>query len=182
MSYQSDPRHVEAGEARIVREDVAARPVVREAVVRPAVAHEEVMSTTGRTWAPDSVVTGLVGVALLVVGLIAMVRAGFDGPMDDPVVDVVGFTHTATLGIVEAAIGLCLLLSAAARSRGAAMFFGLVLGVGGIVGAVQTDSFRRSLALESGWAWICVVAAAVVVLASLLMPRMWTHRTHVEAV
>jgi len=83
---------------------------------------------------------------------------------------------------VEAAIGLCLLLSAAFLSRGAAIFFGLVLGIGGIVGAVQTDSFRRSLALESGWAWIAVVAAALVVVVSLLLPRMWTSRARVEAV
>jgi uncharacterized membrane protein HdeD (DUF308 family) len=171
MSSQSESQYFETDDGRVVHEDVG----------RPAVARKEV-ATTARTWAPDSVIVGLVGVALVVVGLIAMVRAGLDGPMDDPVVSVAGFTHTATLGIVEAAIGLCLLLSAAVRSRGAAVFFGLVLGIGGIVGAVQTDSFRRSLALESGWAWITVAAAALVVVVSLLLPRMWTRRTRVVAV
>jgi len=172
MSYQPDPRYVEP---------VTAQPVVEEVVTRPVVAEQRV-ATVGRSYAPDSFVVGLIGLALLVVGLIAMVRAGFDGPMDDPVVKVIGFTHTATLGVIEAAIGLLLLICAAARSRGGAIFFGLVLGVGGIVGAVQTDSFRRSLALQSGLAWIAVVAAAVVVLVSLLMPRVATRNTRVEAV
>jgi len=175
MSYQSqsEPRYVQA-EPRYV-EAGTPRPVVEEVVTRPAVAEQRV-ATTGRAFAPDSFVVGLVGLALLVIGLIAMVRAGFDGPMDDPVVNVIGFTHTATLGVIEAAVGLLLLISAAMRSRGGAMFFGLVLGVGGIVGAVQTDSFRRSLALESGLAWLAVAAAAVVVLVSLLMPRVAMSR------
>jgi len=172
MSYQPEPRYVEAA---------TARPVVEEVVTGPAVAEQRV-ATVGRSYAPDSFVVGVVGLAVLVIGLIAMVRAGFDGPMDDPVVKVIGVTHTATLGVLEAAIGLLLLIAAAVRSRGAALFFGLVLGVGGIVGAVQTDSFRRSLALQSGWAWACVAAAAVVVLVSLLMPRVATRNTRVEAI
>jgi hypothetical protein len=181
MSYQPETRYVEAATTRPVVEEVVTRPVVEEVVTRPAVAEQRV-ATTGRSYAPDSFIVGLIGLALLVIGLIAMVRAGFDGPMDDPVVKVLGVTHTATLGILEAAIGLLLLICAAARSRGGAMFFGLVLGVGGIVGAVQTDSFRRSLALQSGWAWVCVAAAAVVVLVSLLMPRVATRNTRVEAI
>jgi len=172
MSYQPEARLVETG---------TARPVVEEVVTRPAVVEQRV-ATTGRSYAPDSFVVGVIGLALLVIGLIAMVRAGFDGPMDDPVVKVIGFTHTATLGVIEAAIGLLLLICAATRSRGGAIFFGLVLGVGGIVGAVQTDSFRRSLALQSGLAWIAVAAAAIVVLVSLLMPRVAMRSTRVESV
>jgi len=182
MSFQPETRYVEAGGARPVVQEVVTTPVVQEAVVaRPAVAEERV-ATTGRWYAPDSFVVGLIGLALLVIGLIAMTRAGFDGPMDDPVVKVIGFTHTATLGVIEAAVGLLLLICAAMRSRGGAVFFGLLLGVGGIVGAVQTDSFRRSLALQSGLAWLAVAAAAVVVLVSLLMPRVTTRSTRVEAV
>ena len=120
--------------------------------------------------------------ALTIVGLIAITRGGFDGPMDQPVADVLGFTHTTSLGLIEIGIGLGLLISAAARSRSAATFFGLVLGIGGIVGAVQTESFDRSLALESGLAWLAVITAAVIVLVSLLMPRMVRTSTRVESV
>lgn len=108
---------------------------------------------------------------LLVIGLIAIIRGGFDGPMRLPVVSVVGFTHTTTLGLIEIAIGVCLLIAGANRSRGGALFFGAVLGIGAFVGAVQTKSFKNSLALEASFAWVAVVAAAIVVLASVLIPR-----------
>jgi hypothetical protein len=156
-------------------------PVVERVVVQPAV-HQTVATSYGRRYAVDSVVVGLVGLAFLVIGLIAVTRAGLDGSMRDPVVEVLGFTHTATLGIIEAGIGLCLLLCAATMTRGGSVFFGLLLGIGGFVGAVQIDSFKDSLALESGLAWLAVIAAIVVVLASLLVPRMVTSTNRVEAI
>ena len=91
--------------------------------------------------------------------------------------DILGFTPTTTLGVLEAAIGLCLLLRGAARSRTGEVFFGAILGIAAFVGAVQADSFRKSLALESGWAWLMVFAAVIVVLAALVMPRFARHST-----
>ena len=94
-----------------------------------AVARTPLVTRTdsSRSFAPDAVVAAIAGVALLVVGSIAMTRAGFKGPLDVPVLKVLGFTHTAILGIVEAVIGACLLIAGAARSKGATMFFGTVL-------------------------------------------------------
>jgi hypothetical protein len=86
-------------------------------------------------------------------------------------VQVVGFSHTTTLGLIEIAIGLALLLSAATRSRSGEVFFGAVLGIAGFVGAVQTSSFKRTLALESSMAWLAVFAGVVVVLAAMMLPR-----------
>ena len=157
-------------------------PVVDQVVVQPAGVHQTVATSYGRHYAFDSVVVGLVGLAFLLIGLIAMTRAGFDGSMREPVVEVLGFTHTATLGMIETGIGLCLVLCAATMTRGGSVFFGLLLGVGAVVGAVQTDSFERSLALESSLAWLAVVAAVLVVLVSLLVPRMVTRTNRVEAV
>ena len=157
-------------------------PVVDQVVVQPVGVHQTVATSYGRHYAFDSVVVGLVGLAFLLLGLIAMTRAGFDGSMRDPVVEVLGFTHTATLGMIETGIGLCLVLCAATMTRGGSVFFGLLLGVGAFVGAVQTDSFERSLALESSLAWLAVLAAVIVVLVSLLVPRMVTRTNRVEAV
>jgi hypothetical protein len=103
--------------------------------------------------------------------LIAVIRGGFAGPMSTPVVKVLGFTHTTTVGLIEVGLGACLLINGAMRSRAGAMFFGGLLGVGGFVGAVQTSSLHTSLALEASMAWIAVVAGGVVVLAALLLPR-----------
>jgi uncharacterized membrane protein HdeD (DUF308 family) len=134
-----------------------------------------VRTASTRRFTPDAVIAAAVGVVLLVVGLIAVVRGGFDGAMSDPVVEVAGFAHTTTLGIIEIAFGLALLISGATSSRAGAMFFGGALGIAGFVGAVQTDSFDTSLGLESSFAWLMVLAGAIVVLAALLLPRYVTR-------
>ncbi len=140
--------------------------------------HSQVIETTsGSRFAPDSVITGLIGLVMVVVGLIAAIRGGFDGPMDKPVVEVLGYTFTTTLGLIELGVGLCLLLSAAARSRSAELFFGACLGIAGFVGAVQTNSFEKSLALESGMAWLAVIAGFVIVASALLLPRFAKNST-----
>jgi len=167
----------------LVQQPVVQQPaVVQPAVVQPAVMHQRVATSYGQRFAFDSFVVGLIGVFFTVLGLVALTRAGTDGSMDDPVVSVMGFTHTATLGIIEAAIGVCLLICAAATTRAGAVFFGVILGIGGIVGAIQTDSFDRSLALESGLAWLAVIAAVIVVLVSLLVPRVVSSTARVESV
>lgn len=163
-------------------EQVVERVVVAQPAALAPVMHERVAVSTGRRYAFDAVIVGIVGIVLVLIGLIAVIRAGVDGPMDQPIVEVLGFTHTATLGIIEAALGLMLLLCAATASRGGSVFFGLVLGIGGFIGAVQTSSFRKTLALESGHAWLMVVLGVIVVLVSLLMPRMVTRTDRVEAV
>jgi len=159
---------------------------VAEPVAVPvAEVHQEVHQvarSSQQRFAVDSVIVGVIGLALTVVGLLAVTRAGVHGPMDAPVVKVIGFTHTATLGMIEAAMGLVLLICAASMSRAASIFFGLVLGIGSLIGALQTDSFDRSLALESGLAWLAVIAAIVVVLASFLVPRVVTRTTSYTSV
>lgn len=194
MTYTEGPMHersdvfvqppagdvMEAPVAPVVETPVG-QVVAPVAPVAPAPAGQ-VRTAYAARWAPDALIAALVGLVLLVVGLIAIVRGGFDGPMSDPVVSVVGFTHTTTLGLIEIGIGLCLLLSGAARSRTGEVFFGAILGIGAFVGAVQTDSFKESLALESAMAWLCVLAAVVVVLAAMVMPRFARHSTTIANV
>ena len=149
-------------------------PVVEQPVVEQYVAPAsagQVRTAYASRFAPDSIIAGIAGLVVLVTGLIAVVRGGFDGPMSTPVVQVLGFTHTTTLGLIEIGLGLALLLSAATRSRSGEVFFGAVLGIAGFVGAVQTESFKKTLALESSMAWLAVAIGAVVVLAALMLPR-----------
>ncbi len=96
----------------------------------------------------------LVGLVVMIVGLLAIVRGGFDGPMEDPVVEVLGFTHTTTLGLIEVVLGGLLLICGVSAWRSGALFFGSIMAIAGFIGAVQTESFVTSLALESGLAWL----------------------------
>ena len=183
-TYRED--HLDGGGVQIDR--VAAMQPVQPMTITPAqgtvitaVPHGAVQTTayTSR-FAPDAIIAAVVGLALLLIGLIAITRGGFDGAMSLPVVKVLGFTHTTTLGLIEIAIGVCLLISGASGSRSGAVFFGAVLGIGGFVGAAQTDSFKRNLALQSGFAWLMVIGAVVVVLSALIMPRYISRRTVVR--
>jgi len=162
-----------------------APPVVEQPVVEQYVAPAsvgQVRTAYASRFAPDSIIAGIAGLVVLVTGLIAIVRGGFDGPMSTPVVQVVGFNHTTSLGLIEIGIGLALLLSAATRSRSGEVFFGAVLGIAGFVGAVQTESFKKTLALESSMAWLAVAIGAVVVLAALMLPRYARQSTVVNTV
>jgi hypothetical protein len=176
VSSEPTVRVVEAtpAPAQVVVEP--AQPVIVQQPLRP-VRTRRVWTSSGLFQAWDSIVVGIIGTALLLIGLVALVRAGTDGPWDKPVVEVLGFTHTAILGLVEIGFGICLLLSAVTLSRAGATFFGALLGIGAFVGAVQTESFRRTLALESSFAWLLVVAAVVIIVVSALVPRLFVSRT-----
>jgi len=168
-------------------EAVIETPIVQGAVqqgniVAIPVAGTQVRKATSSHFEPDAVIAALVGLGLLLFGLIAATRGGFDGAMSDPVVEVLGFAHTTTLGLIEVALGLCLLIAGATRSRSGALFFGAVLGIAGFVGAVQSDSFAESLAIESSMAWLAVLAGVVVVLSALMLPRFAKHSTVTETV
>jgi len=168
---------------QIDRVMVAQEPVV----VAPAMQVRTVAAPVGavqtaytRRFSPDAIIAAVVGLVLLVVGLLAVVRGGFDGPMEIPVVEVLGFNHTTTLGLIEAFVGGCLLIAGVTSSRSGALFFGSVLGIAAFIGAVQTESFLEPLALESGHAWLLFFAALVVVASALLMPRFVTRSTSVH--
>ena len=162
-------------------EDQSVRAISTTEAAADPVTHDQLTrTTTSRGVTPDAMVAGVVGLVALIIGLIVVVRAGLHAPLSQPVVEVLGFTHTATLGLIEVAAGLFLVVAASARSRGAEAFGGLVLLVGGAVGVAQYGSFADTLALERSWAWIVLVAGVVVTVAALVLPRTATRSTSVR--
>lgn len=170
--------YVDANGMPVAGVPVAAAPIATTVPV--AAAPATVRTSYSRSFAPDAIVAAIVGLIVMLVGLLAITRGGFKGSMDTPVVNVLGFTHTTLLGLIEIVIGACLLISGATRSRSGALFFGSVLGIAAFVGAVQTKSFKKSLALESGFAWLLLFAAVLVVLTALLLPRYLKRSTLVR--
>ena len=169
VAMLSDPPIVQAPVvAPVVATPVVATPARAVEVVGPATT---IRSTSTRSVAPDAVVAAIAGLALTIVGLLAITRGGLEGPLDEPVVQVIGFSHTTLLGMIETVLGICLLISGASRSRSAALFFGVLIGIGAFVGAVQTSSFVEPLALERGYCIMLLIGAVIVVLTALLVPR-----------
>jgi hypothetical protein len=171
----------------VVAQPVAAQPVVAAAPVVEQAYVEQSYGTAGtatvqrRFWQfdPASIITALFGIVLLILGLIAVTRAGFEDGVtgSENTVDVAGFTHTPLLGIIVAAAGLFMLLAGITRAREGAIFLSIVLGVAGIVAAVQEESFDESLAIEPSYAWMIVIGSGIVLLANLLIPVLSSRST-----
>jgi hypothetical protein len=138
--------------------------------------------TTSRfaRFSPAQIITGLAGIVLLVLGLIAVAKGGLSGSITDPVVSVAGFDHTPLLGLIEAAVGLLLLGSALWGSRASGAFFGILMVVAGIVIVATPSSFASTLAAHSSYGWFLIVVGAIVTLACLALPdrasRVVTYR------
>ena len=100
MTINDGPYH-ERTEAII--ESPVAHTVVNqgEYVVATPVAAAQVRTATSSRFAPDAIIAAIAGLVLLLVGLIAITRGGFDGKMSDPVVEVLGFTHTTTGSLAQ---------------------------------------------------------------------------------
>jgi asparagine N-glycosylation enzyme membrane subunit Stt3 len=183
MSFTEGPLHersdivVQAPAATVIESPDSGAPVM---VSSTPVSGGQVRKAYATRFAPDAIIASIAGLVILVVGLIAIVRNGFHTPLSTSRLPVLGFTHTTVLGLIEIGIGGALLISGATQSRSGEVLFGSALGIAGFVGAVQTKSFDKSLALESSMAWLAVFVAVVVVLSALMMPRFARSSTTIE--
>jgi hypothetical protein len=131
-----------------------------------------------RTWAfaPGQVVSFAVGVAAVAVGVLALVRAGVDGSLDTPTVGVLGYSHTAWLGVAEIAVGAVLMLAGTGpRGRPLSILIGAAAVVTGVVIIAEPDRTPTQLGLEKNFGWPMIAAGALVALAAIALP-VWRSR------
>ena len=162
------------------------RVVQGGAVGQPVYAEHEVVAerrvVTHRRFDPAAVLAVIVGIALTVVGAVAMARAGFDGPLDEPVVEVAGLSHTAILGLIEVGMGLLTIWAGLSRDRGVILFMSVTFGVAALVAAIEPSVGGDALAIERGWAVLLVVAYAAVALIAAAAPSIWRSTDRIERV
>jgi hypothetical protein len=129
-------------------------------------------------FAPGQLVSLVGGLMLTAVGLIAIIRAGLDTPLDTPVVSVMGWDHTAWLGVAEVGAGLLLVLAgvSAAAGRPVSVLVGSLLVVGGILVLAEEQARPVELGIERSFGWPLVAFGAVVALAALVLPA-WRTRS-----
>ena len=125
-----------------------------------------------RSFSVGQLLTMLVGGALVVLGVFAVIETGVDTPLNQPVEDVLGYAHTPLLGIVEIGVGaLLVLLSLRPGGRWFAAVLGLGLVLAGLLVLAELDWAVEELGVESVYAWIPIVAGLAVIVAALLTPR-----------
>ena len=129
-----------------------------------------------RTVAPGQIISLIVGAAFIVVGVIALVRAEIDGSLAEPVVEVMGYTHTAWLGIAEVAVGIILLLAGStAAGRSLSVIMGALIAIAGALVLAIPEDLPEELGLEKSFGWPLLISGIVVAVAAMLMPAWRTH-------
>ena len=155
---------------------VAERPAHTREVVTDA---DESVKTTERTWtfAPGQLISLIVGIGFVAVGLLAMVRAGIDGSFATPVVEVLGVTHTAWLGLAEVGLGVLLIIAGiGAWGRPLSVILGAGMVIAGVLIGAAPDEMPAELAVEEDFGWALAAIGAVVAVAALVLPVWRTHR------
>jgi hypothetical protein len=153
--------------------------------------HDEPVRTTAadtvreRRWdmAPGQIVSLIVGVGFVALGLVAVLRAGFDGSLAEPVVDVLGFTHTAWLGLAEIGLGLLLMLAGSTMAgRSLSVLLGALMVIAGVLVVAVPEDLPGELGLEKDFGMPLIMVGAIVALAALVLPAWRTHRVDREVV
>lgn len=138
-----------------------------------------------RRWdvAPGQLISLIAGVGFVALGLVALVRAGIDGSMETPVVEVLGFTHTAWLGLAELGLGLLLMLAGSTvAGKSFSVLLGAVMVIAGVLVTATVSDMPEELGLEEGYGVPLIVVGAVVALAAMLLPAWTTQRVDRDGV
>jgi hypothetical protein len=138
--------------------------------------HETRIRERSWTFAPGQIVSMIVGVGFVALGLVALIRAGIDGSLESPVVEVLGFTHTAWLGLAEIGLGVLLILAGTgARGRFLSVLLGAAMVVSGVLIGAETREMPEELALEQDFGWMLALFGALVAVAAMALP-VWRSR------
>jgi hypothetical protein len=131
-----------------------------------------------RSWAfaPGQLISLIVGIGFVALGLVAMVRAGIDGSFSTPEVEVLGFSHTAWLGLAEVGAGVLLILAGTGPwGRPLSVLVGAAMMIAGVLIGTETEAMPEELAVEQDYGWMLVLCGAIVSLAAMVLP-VWRSR------
>lgn len=155
---------------RVVEEEIPRRRVIEEPV---DLVVDEPAAVSRDPWSPAQIVSMAVGAALLLLGVVALVRAasgtgGFTGAE----ITVAGFHHTGMLGLLEFFFGLTLMGIAAVPggARPVMAFLGSMLVALGLVVAIGAEGLHSALGVHGGHAVLYLLAGIALILAAVTAP------------
>lgn len=126
------------------------------------------------TWTinPTQIVAWVASVYLVVTGLVAIARAGFDQfALFDPIVSVGGLPHTPLLGIIELVLGLLLLYAGIVATDGPAVtFIGGLMFVFGLVWLIEPTAFEPYLGVTSDNGLMYAIVGVILLIGGLFKP------------
>ena len=108
-----------------------------------------------------SVVAAILGGLLLVIGIVALARAGLSQGFTEPAVAVGPFTRTPLFALVELVLGVLGLATAADADVRSAVVLAVLTGVPGIVWLLEPGAFQPALGVTAATGWLYVLFSAV---------------------
>jgi len=131
--------------------------------------HERRRTVGRRVISPSQMVAGTIGLILVVLGGVALARVGLDS-LTGETTSVLGFGHTALMGIIDVVAGLFFLGAAASSSgRGTMIGLSLVAVAFGAIVAIEPDAFD-SLGTGSELGLLYLILGLVGLVAALAFP------------
>lgn len=116
-----------------------------------------------------SVVGGVMGVLLLVIGLVALARTGIPAEaLTEPTASVGPFTRTPLMAIIEIIFGLLVVVGAATVDRGTLTGLGLIGIVFGLVWLIEPGAFQAALGVGRSTGILYFLVGLVCVVVGLL--------------
>jgi hypothetical protein len=131
-----------------------------------------------KVWSPSQIALIAAGAVFIVFGLVAMIKGGLGGAINEPSVQVFSFAHTPLLGVIELGAGVLLLVAGlvpGARTLG--MLLGALLGIAGGLLLADLEWSRRYLTTDPDFGWILVGVGAAIVLIVGLVPSIRSQKT-----
>ena len=134
-----------------------------------------------RGWNPIQLLPFLSGLALVVMGGVALARTGFDDGMTGIEVAAGWLHHTPVLALIHLVFGLALMIAGAVRAvdRGVLAFLGSVALVFGAIVFIEPDGMHGTLATHPSHGATYIVIGVLTLLAAVVLG--WLRRRVVVA-
>jgi hypothetical protein len=156
MSVVEHREVVEAGDARVETRVATSRLVV----------------------SPGQVTAGVLGLAVAVIGIMAVSRGGIDGSLNDPMVRTAGLDQSAMLGVAELGLGLLLVLGALSyAARNLIVGIGVVMVLGGVLIGAAGTTILRDLGTVHRTGWVIMAGGMIAIVAGSLGRMIRTRRS-----
>lgn len=143
--------------------------------------HDTVVErNTGSRWSPAQIVALVIGLSFLVLGAVALARAGFGAWFTHT--DVAGLHHTQVLALIHLGAGVLMTASGVVRggARGLMGLLGAVALGFGVILLLQPDGLHEWLGTHQAHGFLYIVVGLVALVAGIVAQMMGGERTHVS--
>ncbi len=170
------PQQVVQPTAEVVRPVVQPAQYVQTAAVADTVhvgsdaADQVLISSQHQRFSIAGIVSSIAGAAILILGLVALARGGFDSTVNEPVFQVAGFDHTQLLAMIEVALGALLLIAGMANSMSGMRVLAGIAIIGSIVALIEPNALGGPLEVENEHALLILLLGAATLIAAAALP------------